>query len=857
MGGQTTHDESTEMTPPVAGAGSLAAALFAHAPVALAIFGVDGQTRYANSAFAELVGRGPGELVDRHLGDYLPAMWPRLLPVFRWVAVSGQAVAELEISTQLGTPPAPEHHWLVGAYPVEEQHHETGGVGIVVVDITARERAEREVRVLARASDLFAKNLGREEAIDHAARLAIPEFADACILYLESPHGGFDRVALVHDDPETERRLAPLATVRRIAQPGGVIDLAIRAGRTTIMPLVTDADRVRDADGPQHLALLEGLHVVSAITAPVAIAARPIGAIALLYTGSSGRRYRSHDSMLVQELGRRIAQILDTIRLAESATRAASRLDLLARVGDLLLVELDLHQRLQEVTRLLLPDLGDAAGVYLLEGDRLRLVTSTHRDPSVSAQLAQRVLPSHGVDSAVLPSQCLREGRPVVRHDLDEDTIRALAGIGPGAKVPPMRSVLYVPLTGDDGPIGVMSLVWSRSRRYHDEDDVRIATELAHRVAPAVVHAQRYERDREVVEVLQRSLLPASLPRLPGVTITGRYLPAGEGLRIGGDWYDAIVLPDGRLFLAIGDVVGHGVRAAAAMGRLRVALQVFALEGLGPAAMLERVNRHFRNLDDIDMATLCVVLHDPATSTLQIASAGHPPPVVRDAGGRVALLDVCGGPPICALALARYTESTHELLPGSTVVLYTDGLVEQRSEDLGSGLGRLVAAVAQAPAETDALVDDLLLVRAPDAVDDVAVLAMQVESAVHPLELDLEAHPRSLAGMRQALARWLRRIGASDELAGDLVLVANEAVANAVEHAYGPGDALVHVRAELRDGSVCLAVRDHGRWRPARDVGGGRGLTLIRGLTDELRVDSAGNGTELWIRKALERSADA
>ena len=175
----------------------------------------------------------------------------------------------------------------------------------------------------------------------------------------------------------------------------------------------------------------------------------------------------------------------------------------------------------------------------------------------------------------------------------------------------------------------------------------RSRSKLARRVAPTVENARRYEGDREVIEVLQRTLLPAVLPAVPGIGIAGRYRPGGAGLRIGGDWYDALVLGDGRLFLAIGDVVGHGVRAASSIGRFRSAVEIYTLEQRSPADMLDHLNRHFAAFADSDMATVGVLLFDPTNSTVQYATAGHPPPVVRDADGDVHFLEPTRGMPIC------------------------------------------------------------------------------------------------------------------------------------------------------------------------------------------------------------------
>jgi anti-sigma regulatory factor (Ser/Thr protein kinase) len=358
--------------------------------------------------------------------------------------------------------------------------------------------------------------------------------------------------------------------------------------------------------------------------------------------------------------------------------------------------------------------------------------------------------------------------------------------------------------------------------------------------------------------VLQRTLLPAALPDVPGISVTGRYLPGAEGLRIGGDWYDALVMRDGRVFLAIGDVVGHGVRAASSMGRLRNALELYAVDEQSPAVMLANLNRHFSALPDADMATVGVLVYEPNTGEVRFASAGHPPPLVREADGSVRYLEAPRGMPVCASPRALYDETVTVLRPGATLLLYTDGLVERRRESLDAGLARLADAVAGAPDDVELLADHVIdrQLSGQESTDDVALLVVHLD-VVDEFSMLLGANPRELALLRRAIGDWAMRAGATLDIREDVVLAVNEAVANAMEHAYGPGDARVEVVASRSSlGALDLRVRDFGRWRTGRlDDGGGRGLALMRNLMDDVTVDTTPDGTTVRMTRVLSASA--
>jgi anti-sigma regulatory factor (Ser/Thr protein kinase) len=367
-----------------------------------------------------------------------------------------------------------------------------------------------------------------------------------------------------------------------------------------------------------------------------------------------------------------------------------------------------------------------------------------------------------------------------------------------------------------------------------------------------------YEREHAVAATLQRSLLPAQLPDVPGTAIATRYVPAVAEVEVGGDWYDVIPLAAGRVGLAMGDVVSRGVRAASVMGQLRNALRAYALDGHPPALVLDRLHAMLRTLERREMATLAYMVLDPIALSFTLASAGHPPPLVLSPDGRVCLIEEGRGPPLGAVADAVYKETSGVVEPGATLLLYTDGLVERREMWLDEGMERLVVeAEAASGATPDALLERLLGALVPEggARDDVAALAVQLTPlSADRLALRLPADPAILSSLRRTLRRWLEGLGASELETYDVLVAVTEAAANAVEHAYGPGDASFDVEATLHDDAdVLVVIRDQGRWRPPRGHNRGRGTLLMQELMDHFEVTTGEQGTEVRMRRRLER----
>jgi len=374
---------------------------------------------------------------------------------------------------------------------------------------------------------------------------------------------------------------------------------------------------------------------------------------------------------------------------------------------------------------------------------------------------------------------------------------------------------------------------------------------------------------RGVVAELQEALLPAALPVLPRVRIAARYLVAGREQSAGGDWFDAIPLAGGSVALVVGDVVGHGVAASAAMGQLRAVLT----ELLGAEAdlghVLERTDAFAARSPALRAATLALAVLDPAGGQLRYTTCGHPPPLVIGIGGAARYLEGTGtgplgtgSPPVLA---------TSALAPGELVLLYSDGLVERPDRTIDEGMAELALAAAGAAAErAQALAADPaaermcqrtveLLTRTGRADDVTALAAQRLAHPVPALRLELPSERPSLTTARDAFAGWLSRLDAAADDADALHLALVEVFTNAIEHAYPRGQpGIIELEARLgADGYVQCRVTDHGCWRqpdPA-DADRGHGLMVAGQVIDRLVVSHPARGTIVTLRHRLGRPA--
>ncbi|WP_138758377.1 SpoIIE family protein phosphatase [Modestobacter altitudinis] len=440
-------------------------------------------------------------------------------------------------------------------------------------------------------------------------------------------------------------------------------------------------------------------------------------------------------------------------RERELAERAAERERLLSRITEELSATLDADEAARRLTRLVVPGIADWCIVTLVHdeeasGDRraLRKVTSWHHDPrlrDVVAAYAQTRLGALRDDALFV--QAMRTGQPQL---LTEDaTARGMAMMQPG----PVRdlvqqlapqSIAVLPLPGRDGVVGLLTLVTGADRGALTPADLVTARHVAARAGVVLDNARLYRQQRGLAEGFQRSLLTPP-PEPDHVQIVVRYVPAGEAAEVGGDWYDAFLQPSGSTVLVIGDVVGHDATAAARMGQARTIVRTLAArDHEGPAAVLREVEQVMQTLQSEILSTAVVARLDQTEeqraagrATLRWSNAGHPPPMVISPDGRVQVL--AGGRPDLLLGVlpdAPRREAEVVLPWGSVVLLYTDGLVESRHEDIDHGLHRLQALLTElAGRDLDELCDEVLVRMLPsNPGDDVALIAVQLHPQDRP-----------------------------------------------------------------------------------------------------------------------------
>jgi serine phosphatase RsbU (regulator of sigma subunit)/anti-sigma regulatory factor (Ser/Thr protein kinase) len=415
-------------------------------------------------------------------------------------------------------------------------------------------------------------------------------------------------------------------------------------------------------------------------------------------------------------------------------------------------------------------------------------------------------------------------------------------------------SFFFVPLIAGRRVNGLLTVSWAEPRTL-SADERRFVLSVAGQAAQALERAGHFEAEQTIAATLQRSVLPSTLPRVEGVHLAARYLPGTLDLNVGGDWFDAIPLSDGRLGVVVGDVVGKGVQAAATMAQLRNALRAFSLDRMKPSSTVGRLDRLAEEVLETAFATVLYAVVDPRALVCRYTSAGHPPPLVAFADGRVELLEGGRGLPLGTGAPTRYSQDVAELSAGSVLVLYTDGLVERRGSSIDDGLERLRRAVAEGPRDPEPLLEHILerMVGDGERDDDIALLAARVFAvAPQPLEIRVPGDVGSLGLVRDTLRAWLEGAPADRAESEQIVLAAWEACVNAVEHGHGTTAHDINVRATLEESKVQIVVEDGGRWKEPIEVPDrGLGLRLIQSLASSFEVAATDDGTRVTIEKAL------
>ncbi len=560
---------------------------------------------------------------------------------------------------------------------------------------------------------------------------------------------------------------------------------------------------------------------------------------------------------------------------------ARERLVLLNEASSSIGSTLDLARTAQELVDVAIPQLADFATVDLLpsieggEDPRAGAPSGPVMLRRVACQSVLEGCPEAVVERGTVASypdrspaaECLATGRPLIR----EVTARGMAKWEREAPDRAERvrrfgfhSVLAVPMHARGITLGVATFSRHQRPEPFEQDDLLLGEEITARAAVYIDNARRYTRERHTSLTLQSSLLPQRLTRRAAVEVASRYLPASGRAGVGGDWFDVIPLSGARVGLVVGDVVGHGVQASAAMGRLRTAVRTLADVDLPPDELLTHLDDLVIHLsaeaDSADGpsgdfgATCLYAVYDPVSRRCTVARAGHPVPALATPDGAVEFLDVPAGPPL-GLGGLPFEVTELELPEGSVLTLYTDGLVEARGRDIDEGLDTLREVLARPTPSLEDTCDTVLQTLLPDRpADDVALLIARTRAldTAHVATWDVPRDPAAVADTRRIAREQLADWGLDDAtLVTVTELVVSELVTNAIRH----GDAPIQLRL-IRNRSLICEVSDGSSTAPhlrrARTSDeGGRGLLLVAQLTQGWGTRQTYTGKTIWAEQSL------
>ncbi|MEU2350666.1 SpoIIE family protein phosphatase [Modestobacter sp. NPDC049651] len=810
------------------------------APALIWVADADGRRVLLNAGWREFTGSGPDE--DR-AGRWQDGLHPDDRD--RYLAVVAAASAERrpwEVEYRLRRADGAYHWLLERAVPLDGG--QGGHVG-ACTDINARYRESQRQALLAEVGAALDRAEGVTGQLAALARLLVDSrLADVCDVRRVGDDGRLRREAAAALDPVTEAVLTSLDEDTYAARQ------AVATGRAVLQVQVPDVERTGPAYTDPALATRRReLAVTSAMSVPLVVRGRVLAVLGL------GRRFDApgltdDDVTLAGEIAARAALALDNGLLLTEERASAARLALLQRATAALSAATTPDQVAAAAARHVRDLLGPSCrvSVFELDEDRRTLVSlgRSGHDPG-TAEWSRVPLSAPGaLTEAVATRQPVwvdgtpGSGRPTPGE------VEQLAELG-------LQGAADLPLHAGGRVTGVLGVGLPTPAPLGPTERATLLA-LAEQCALALDRARLFRAQRRIAETLQRSLLPQQLPQLDRLALAARYVPGAEGSQAGGDWYDVVELDSSRVAVAVGDVVGQGPAAAAVMGQLRSVLSTALLSGCGPAEALELLDRFAARVPGALASTAACLVLDWSAGEVRWARAGHLPPLLVTADG-ARLLEGAGGGTVLGVPGRRpYTEGHAPVGPGSTLLLYTDGLVERRRETLDAGLDRLTGSAARHAGDApEALASALLaeLLADTDQPDDVALIAVRLMPPA--LDARVPADARELSRARRAVQAWAEAAALPPDLAEDLQLAFGEALANAVEHAYRGQRAgeVAYTVSRTAAGDVDVCITDSGVWRPVPADRGfrGRGLEMIAVLTTDLdlRPGPAG-GTAVHFR---------
>lgn len=566
-------------------------------------------------------------------------------------------------------------------------------------------------------------------------------------------------------------------------------------------------------------------------------------------------------SRLLEACAGQVAGALERARLhdeavlaRQEATRARRRAEAIAEILGQLEQPRGLRRRAQLLASLLVPRMADFA-IIEAPGTARPVLGIAHRDPAKQLAL-RRLREDHRLpDEAPQSARSLARG-PARLVELIEPAVLDTYGTQAEAHellshLAPL-SHLLVPVDLGGAEPGVLMLgLDDPSRRAFDRDDFALAQGLAERAGVILATARLHDEEREISLRLQRAQLPDRLVEVSGLHVSAHYRAAHERLEVGGDWYDTYRWGQDRLGVVVGDVVGHGIEAAAAMGRIRAATAALAARTDGdPAAVIEALDEVTSGPDGVDFSTAACVTVDSSTASVAFACAGHPPPLLIEPDGSSHWLDSAHSTPMCRLPAERGPSGRAQFPPGSVLVMYTDGLVERRGQELGECLEIFrriaVEAAGLTTAHLGARLADIFL--DDDHRDDTVVVTVENRPWVTRFCTSIPPSADALSGLRHDAAQWCKALPVTEAAVADVLVALTEAVDNAVEHAAADG-ANIDVTIEHDREDLVVVVSNRGGWDPSPPAPGrGRGITLMSSLARSLQFERPAGGTTVVIR---------
>ncbi len=720
--------------------------LYENAPMGYLSALPDGRIVKVNRTFGAWTGRSPDDLLGVRFQDLL-TVGGRVFHETHMMPLLRMQGAVREIALDVVRVDGSVLPCLLNAVEVRDDDGSPVLIRATLFEATARRRYERELLGAQRAaeesearsrtvqqvvSDMAAATSVADVAavIVERGREALGARGAALVLVEEQTSGEVPRLHTEHATGLSDALLAEL-------QAAAIGQLALELAQG--VRSVTLDVRLR-AERPEIAAAMADDGLAGLVLVPVTADSRRLGVLVLGLGGvdQSGlisldepeavRATGPADVQLLWTLGRQAGQALERARLHEETARHAERSAFLLEAARLLASAADVAETVERLAGLAVQGLADLCAIDLTSEHGMSRPVVRHRDPALQAlaeELRRRQLPQRGSPHPAV--QALQQRRSVWVQELDEALLRQITVDERHVEIAQelgLVSVISVPFVAEGRALGVITLAADRRRGRFTAADVEVAEQLGLQVALVVAKAQRYELDVRTSHTLQANLLPPEPPQLAGLRLAVRYLAATYGVEVGGDFYDVVRLPDEQIALAVGDVVGHDITAAATMGQLNSVYRALLVDRPAPSAMIDRLQASWSLLGLQRMATALFGTLDPRTGQVRLASAGHLPPLLLQ-DGHAEFLPVVpsrmlGAPPAPAV------EWSGVLPPGATLVLFTDGLVESRSADIDEGLAHLLtAAVAAGTSDPDELCDRLLAeLTGVHRADDIALLAL-------------------------------------------------------------------------------------------------------------------------------------